>query len=237
MIPGCVWFPSRESTLKKEIDEERASLQKSISDTSALITQKDEELEKLRNEITVLRGENASAKTLQSVVKTLESDKLKLEEKVKNLEQKLKAKSEQPLTVTSPSGDISANLLQDESAEDKQQEIDFLNSVIVDLQRRNEELNLKIQRMCEAALNGNEEETINYDSEEEGLSKKTPRLFCDICGCFDLHDTEDCPTQAQMLEEPPHSTYHGSRREERPYCDTCEMFGHWTADCNDDETF
>ncbi|XP_032054768.1 CAP-Gly domain-containing linker protein 1 isoform X10 [Aythya fuligula] len=226
----------RESTLKKEIDEERASLQKSISDTSALITQKDEELEKLRNEITVLRGENASAKTLQSVVKSLESDKLKLEEKVKNLEQKLKENNE-PLTVTSPSGDIAANLLQDETLEEKQHEIDFLNSVIVDLQRRNEELNLKIQRMCEAALNGNEEETNNYDSEEESLSKKKPRLFCDICGCFDLHDTEDCPTQAQMLEEPPHSAYHGSRREERPYCDTCEMFGHWTADCNDDETF
>ncbi|XP_009319467.1 PREDICTED: CAP-Gly domain-containing linker protein 1 isoform X2 [Pygoscelis adeliae] len=225
----------RESTLKKEIDEERASLQKSISVTSALITQKDEELEKLRNEIVVLRGENASAKTLQSVVKSLESDKLKLEEKVKNLEQKLKENNEQPLTVTSSSGDIAANLLQDEIAKEKQ--IDFLNSVIVDLQRRNEELNLKIQRMCEAALNGNEEEINNYDSEEESLSKKKPRLFCDICGCFDLHDTEDCPTQAQMLEEPPHSAYHGSRREERPYCDTCEMFGHWTADCNDDETF
>ncbi|XP_029879698.1 CAP-Gly domain-containing linker protein 1 isoform X11 [Aquila chrysaetos chrysaetos] len=227
----------RESTLKKEIDEERASLQKSISATSALITQKDEELEKLRNEITVLRGENASAKTLQSVVKSLESDKLKLEEKVKNLEQKLKENNEQPLTVTSSSDDIAANLLQDEIAKEKQHEIDFLNSVIVDLQRRNEELNLKIQRMCEAALNGNEEEINNYDSEEESLSKKKPRLFCDICGCFDLHDTEDCPTQAQMLEEPPHSAYHGSRREERPYCDTCEMFGHWTADCNDDETF
>ncbi|XP_040465573.1 CAP-Gly domain-containing linker protein 1 isoform X7 [Falco naumanni] len=227
----------RESTLKKEIDEERASLQKSISVTSALITQKDEELEKLRNEITVLRGENASAKTLQSVVKSLESDKLELEEKVKNLEQKLKENNEQPLTVTSSSGDIAANLLQDEIAKEKQHEIDFLNSVIVDLQRRNEELNLKIQRMCEAALNGNEEEINNYDSEEESLSKKKPRLFCDICGCFDLHDTEDCPTQAQMLEEPPHSAYHGSRREERPYCDTCEMFGHWTSDCNDDETF
>nr|XP_009507220.1 PREDICTED: CAP-Gly domain-containing linker protein 1 isoform X1 [Phalacrocorax carbo] len=227
----------RESTFKKEIDEERASLQKSISVTSALITQKDEELEKLRNEITVLRGENASAKTLQSVVKSLESDKLKLEEKVKNLEQKLKENNEQPLTVTGSSGDIAANLLQDEIAKEKQHEIDFLNSVIVDLQRRNEELNLKIQRMCEAALNGNEEEINNYDSEEESLSKKKPRLFCDICGCFDLHDTEDCPTQAQMLEEPPHSAYHGSRREERPYCDTCEMFGHWTADCNDDETF
>lgn len=52
----------------------------------------------------VLRGENASAKTLQSVVKSLESDKLKLEEKVKNLEQKLKENNEQPLTVTSSSG-------------------------------------------------------------------------------------------------------------------------------------
>ncbi|XP_032931798.1 CAP-Gly domain-containing linker protein 1 isoform X9 [Catharus ustulatus] len=226
----------RESTLKKEIDEERASLQKSINVTSALITQKDEELEKLRHEITVLRGENASAKTLQSVVKSLESDKLKLEEKVKNLEQKLKENNEQPLTVTSPSGDA-ATLLQEEIAREKQGEIDFLNSVIVDLQRRNEELNLKIQRMCEAALNGNEEEINNYDSEEESLSKKKPRLFCDICGCFDLHDTEDCPTQAQALEEPPHSAHHGSRREERPYCDTCEVFGHWTADCNDDETF
>ncbi|XP_036249019.1 CAP-Gly domain-containing linker protein 1 [Molothrus ater] len=226
----------RESTLKKEIDEERASLQKSINVTSALITQKDEELEKLRHEITVLRGENASAKTLQSVVKSLESDKMKLEEKVKNLEQKLKESNEQPLTVMSPSGDA-ATLLQEEIAREKQGEIDFLNSVIVDLQRRNEELNLKIQRMCEAALNGNEEEINNYDSEEESLSKKKPRLFCDICGCFDLHDTEDCPTQAQALEEPPHSAHHGSRREERPYCDTCEVFGHWTADCNDDETF
>lgn len=55
-------------------------------------------------QITVLRGENASAKTLQSVVKSLESDKLKLEEKVKNLEQKLKENNEQPLTVMSPSG-------------------------------------------------------------------------------------------------------------------------------------
>ncbi|XP_054145099.1 CAP-Gly domain-containing linker protein 1 isoform X1 [Melozone crissalis] len=225
----------RESTLKKEIDEERASLQKSINVTSALITQKDEELEKLRHEITVLRGENASAKTLQSVVKSLESDKLKLEEKVKNLEQKLKESNEQPLTAMSPSGKARAAPGSEEIAREKQ--IDFLNSVIVDLQRRNEELNLKIQRMCEAALNGNEEEINNYDSEEESLSKKKPRLFCDICGCFDLHDTEDCPTQAQALEEPPHSAHHGSRREERPYCDTCEVFGHWTADCNDDETF
>lgn len=51
MISDSIWFSFRESTLKKEIDEERASLQQSISVTSALITQKDEELEKLRNEV------------------------------------------------------------------------------------------------------------------------------------------------------------------------------------------
>uniref|UniRef100_A0A674GU68 CAP-Gly domain containing linker protein 1 n=1 Tax=Taeniopygia guttata TaxID=59729 RepID=A0A674GU68_TAEGU len=118
----------RESTLKKEIDEERASLQKSINVTSALITQKDEELEKLRHEITVLRGENASAKTLQSVVKSLESDKLKLEEKVKNLEQKLKENNEQPLTVMSPSG-VAA--MEEEGAQLTQEDVIWSRTVTV----------------------------------------------------------------------------------------------------------
>lgn len=88
-----LWF-FRESKLIKDADEEKASLQKSISVTSALLTEKDAELEKLRNEVeylprwtfslplsvqtpslsytavfqvTVLRGENASAKSLHSV--------------------------------------------------------------------------------------------------------------------------------------------------------------------------
>uniref|UniRef100_A0A6I8NX23 CAP-Gly domain containing linker protein 1 n=1 Tax=Ornithorhynchus anatinus TaxID=9258 RepID=A0A6I8NX23_ORNAN len=227
----------RESVLKKDTDEERASLQKSISITSALLTEKDAELEKLRNEVTVLRGENASAKSLHSVVQSLEFDKVKLEQKVKNLEEKLKENKKQLPNVTSFSGDIAATQQEDEEKAQESQ-IDFLNSVIVDLQRKNQDLKMKVEMMSEAALNGNENETINYDSDEqEKQSKKPPRLFCDICDCFDLHDTEDCPTQAQVSEEPPHSTHHGSRSEERPYCEICEMFGHWATNCNDDETF
>ncbi|XP_015273180.1 PREDICTED: CAP-Gly domain-containing linker protein 1 isoform X3 [Gekko japonicus] len=222
----------RESELKKEIDEERTSLQKSLSITSALITERDEELEKLRNEVTVLRGENATARSLHSVVQSLESDKLKLELKVKNLEQKLRESQNLP---PGSSDDIAGGTIQDENAQESQ--IDFLNSVIIDLQRKNEELKLKVEMMSEAALNGNEEDVINYDSDEENPTKKKPRLFCDICDCFDLHDTEDCPTQAQAMDEPPHSTHHGNRKEERPYCDICEVFGHWTTDCNDDETY
>ena len=26
-------------------------------------------------------------------------------------------------------------------------------------------------------------------------NRVAPRLFCDICDEFDIHDTEDCPTQ------------------------------------------
>uniref|UniRef100_A0A8D0BQ37 CAP-Gly domain containing linker protein 1 n=1 Tax=Salvator merianae TaxID=96440 RepID=A0A8D0BQ37_SALMN len=222
----------RESDLKREIDEERASLQKSISVTSALITERDEELEKLRNEVTVLRGENATARNLHSVVQSLESDKLKLELKVKNLEQKLREKPP-----PSSSGKICSGPLAASSLRHLLSTIDFLNSVIVDLQRKNEELKLKVEMMSEAALNSGEEGVVNYDSEEDNQVKKKPRLFCDICDCFDLHDTEDCPTQAQASDEPPHSTHHGSRKEERPYCEICEVFGHWATNCNDDETF
>lgn len=229
-----LWF-FRESEFRKDADEEKASLQKSISLTSALLTEKDAELEKLRNEVTVLRGENATAKSLHSVVQTLESDKVKLELKVKNLELQLKENKRQ---LSSSSGNTDAQAEEDERAQESQQMIDFLNSVIVDLQRKNQDLKMKVEMMSEAALNGNGEDLNSYDSDDqEKQSKKKPRLFCDICDCFDLHDTEDCPTQAQMSEDPPHSTHHGSRSEERPYCEICEMFGHWATNCNDDETF
>lgn len=48
-----------------------------------------------------------------------------------------------------------------------------------------------------------------------------PRLYCDICDCFDAHDTEDCPKQASS-DSPPPSQHHGERGSTRPYCDTCE---------------
>lgn len=56
----------RESKLIKDADEEKASLQKSISITSALLTEKDAELEKLRNEVEYhLRGRSRCLLLLQ----------------------------------------------------------------------------------------------------------------------------------------------------------------------------
>uniref|UniRef100_A0A7N9AN25 CAP-GLY domain containing linker protein 1a n=1 Tax=Mastacembelus armatus TaxID=205130 RepID=A0A7N9AN25_9TELE len=205
-----------ESTLKEQLDHEKAALQQSIHKNSALISEKNQQVENLRSELSVLHGESASLKTLQGTVEALERDKASLQERVQKLEK--------DLTLAYSSTDFTVSPLQ----------IEFLNSVIVDLQKKNEELKDKLEKMAAAALNGNNPD----DHEKEPVKKKPPpRLFCDICDCFDLHDTEDCPTQMQMSDSPPHTTYHGNKGEERPYCDICEVFGHWTESCNDDQTF
>ncbi|CAJ1070070.1 CAP-Gly domain-containing linker protein 1 isoform X2 [Xyrichtys novacula] len=207
--------------------------------TGALISDKDRELEILRNEIAVLRGENAMAKTLQSAVETLEKDKAQLQGRVQSLEQRLMGTqgSEGGDREAPPTGDSAALEQLKEEKEFAEGQINFLNSVIVDLQRKNEELKIKLKKLALSEFNGND----GTDEFIEGMSKRekkaTPRLFCDICDCFDLHDTEDCPTQAQSPDSVPHTTYHGKPSDERPYCDICEAFGHSTESCNDDQTF
>ncbi|MED6293536.1 hypothetical protein CHARACLAT_011589, partial [Characodon lateralis] len=224
----------REAALNQDMRGD-VDLQKSMG---ALISDKDRELETLRNEITVLRGENAIAKTLQSAVETLEKDKVQLQSRVHSLEQRLlgtQASNGEDKEAL-PSSDVVLQQLREEK-EFAEGQINFLNSVIVDLQRKNEELKIKLKKLALAEFNGNDG-TDGFDEAALKREKKaTPRLFCDICDCFDLHDTEDCPTQAQSPDSIPHTTYHGNPADERPYCDICEAFGHATESCNDDQTF
>ncbi|XP_057177253.1 CAP-Gly domain-containing linker protein 1 isoform X2 [Triplophysa rosa] len=201
--------------------------------SNALMSDKDKELQTLRNEIAMLRGENAMARTLQSAVKSLERDKAHLQSRVNSLEQKLEGRPGGNGEVIT-SGDAAMEQLRGEK-EFAEGQINFLNSVIVDLQRKNEELNVKLKKMALTEFNGNDENDGLGDVKKK--KKAPPRVFCDICDCFDLHDTEDCPTQTQSPDSPPHTTYHGCRGGERPYCDTCEAFGHWKDSCNDDQTF
>ncbi|XP_062290576.1 CAP-Gly domain-containing linker protein 1 [Scomber scombrus] len=217
------------------VSNQESDFQKS---TGALISDKDRELETLRNEIAVLRGENAMAKTLQTAVETLERDKAQLQSRVHSLEQRLMGTEtlEGGDREAPRSGDVALEQLREEK-EFAEGQINFLNSVIVDLQRKNEELKIKLKKLALAEFNGNDG-TDDFDKSASKREKKaTPRLFCDICDCFDLHDTEDCPTQAQSPDSVPHTTYHGNPADERPYCDICEAFGHATESCNDDQTF
>ncbi|XP_042621477.1 LOW QUALITY PROTEIN: CAP-Gly domain-containing linker protein 1-like [Cyprinus carpio] len=200
--------------------------------SNAMMSDKDKELETLRNEIAVLRVEMPWPRR-QSAVKSLERDKAQLQSRVNSLEQKLEGRqtgNREEVT----SGDAAIDQLREEK-EFAEGQINFLNSVIVDLQRKNEELKVKLKKMALTEFNGNDE--LDGLGEVNKKKKAPPRVFCDICDCFDLHDTEDCPTQMQSPDSPPHTTYHGSRSGERPYCDICEAFGHWTDSCNDDQTF
>ncbi|XP_038827251.1 CAP-Gly domain-containing linker protein 1 [Salvelinus namaycush] len=217
-------------------DRETLSNQETGEERNFQKTDKDKELETLRNEIVVLQGENAIAKTLQSAVEALERDKAQLQGCVTSLEQRLMGQqaSEGGDSGMPSSGDAVLDQLREEK-EFAEGQINFLNSVIVDLQRKNEELKVKLKKMVLAEFNG------GTDGLEECGSKKDkkapPRLFCDICDCFDLHDTEDCPTQAQSPDSVPHSSFKGKPADQRPYCDICEAFGHSTESCQDDQTF
>lgn len=61
--------------------------------------------------------------------------------------------------------------------------------------------------------------------------KPAPRMFCDICDEFDLHETEDCPLQASDDREytptanlPIDPAKRKDRKlpEPRKYCECCE---------------
>ncbi|XP_046739296.1 CAP-Gly domain-containing linker protein 2 isoform X2 [Diprion similis] len=116
-----------------------------------------------------------------------------------------------------------------------QGQIDFLNSVIVDMKKKNDALTCKVE-VLEMGIPPSEADDYNLISVNSRTAP--PRMFCDICDQFDLHDTEDCPRQAQDSPEPETSQRTPKKQPgERPYCDICEVFGHDTAHCDDEETF
>ncbi|XP_028314202.1 CAP-Gly domain-containing linker protein 1 isoform X3 [Gouania willdenowi] len=222
-----------ESTLKDHLDKEKVSFQQSTLNHSALISEKDKQVEKLKSELSALRGEKASVKELQDKIQALEREKAELQDRIQR-----PGKDATVSPVNNVTGDAALEQRREDKEMESQAAIEFLNSVIVDLQRKNEDLKDKLEKMAAASLNGNSpSELDNYDRKQNGKKKLPPRLFCDICDCFDLHDTEDCPTQEQEADSPPHTAYHGIKGEQRPYCEVCEMFGHWSDTCNDDQTF
>ncbi|XP_065200796.1 CAP-Gly domain-containing linker protein 1-like isoform X3 [Planococcus citri] len=109
-------------------------------------------------------------------------------------------------------------------------QVQFLNSVIVDMQRKNENLLERIQYLE------------NKDPFEALECRKpkfiAPRQFCDICDVFDLHETEDCPKQSNSSPPPTkRDTTSKVKPPPRPYCENCEIFGHDTLQCNNEENY
>lgn len=97
-------------------------------------------------------------------------------------------------------------------------QIDFLNSVIVEMQKKNETLLCKLE-VLETEISP--AEAIDLNSLEKKVYAQ--RMFCDICDRFDLHETEDCHMQTQDFEqEKSIKSQTPSKSTERPYCENCE---------------
>ncbi|XP_056001913.1 CAP-Gly domain-containing linker protein 1-like isoform X25 [Ostrea edulis] len=214
--------------ISQELDElqnTNTSLQSQLDNTSQVLQQKTDDLEKQKKQISNLQNENSSLEVYRSKVQKMDAEKSEFLEKISKLENLLKEAKTNASNMTS--NDTTGNPAISKLTEEKDSalgQVEFLNSVIVDLQKKNSELKTRLEIMESGVVTNGD-----GDSSMEPEAPKTrapPRLFCDICDLFDQHDTDDCPLQAMDYDEdtPSPTQYHGDRKASRPYCDICEEF-------------
>ncbi|KAF5269688.1 hypothetical protein FQA39_LY08611 [Lamprigera yunnana] len=120
-------------------------------------------------------------------------------------------------------------------------QINFLNSIIIDMQRKNQEQKARIQLLESGFSPAAAEELKLYATPGSSERQKPPRVYCDICEMFDDHETEDCPLQDADAESLHLSVSYSKNKRStavtRSYCEICEIFGHCTEDCKEDQTF
>ncbi|KAG1711212.1 CAP-Gly domain-containing linker protein 1 [Nymphon striatum] len=214
----------RENKALFEYKSENNSLQQMLDSSQMQMGQQKRNLEGMQSQLNTIQSEKMCVMTNE--VKTLKEDKHKLLNELKDLHSLL-SQYKNNSNETTPE----ITTLQ-ELKESSEAQIEFLNSVIVDMQKKNDDLTSKVEIL---------ETGVTLDSSDINLNGirtavVAPRLFCDICDVFDLHDTDDCPKQA-MSDSPPPTKHHGERNQQRPYCEVCEVFGHDTKECDDAETF
>lgn len=168
----------------------------------------------------------------------MENEKSEFLEKISRLENSLKEAKTNASNIASNEAGNQATSKVTEERDAALGQVEFLNSVIVDLQKKNNEFKTRLEIMESGVVtNGDGDSSMESEAPK---SRAPPRLFCDICDVFDQHDTDDCPLQAMDYEDgdaPSPTHYHGDRKASRPYCDICEVFGHWTDECDDEQTF
>ncbi|XP_053987410.1 restin homolog isoform X2 [Hylaeus volcanicus] len=242
-----------------DINKENGNLMDTKESLEKLLRDREEKIEILLN--TIKNKENEADKNMQNLLEKLNrisTESAQLKEAQSNLERENKqitakwteATNQLKLTrenmknnYDAAGGDMKQHIVEkdidvlklQEEYETAKSQIDFLNSVIVDMQRKNETLMCKVE-VLEMGVPANEADDYTQSTLDKRMA--APRMFCDICDQFDLHETEDCPRQAQDFLEPENVAKSPKKVSvERPYCENCEMFGHDTRDCDDAETF
>ncbi|XP_055713416.1 restin homolog isoform X4 [Phlebotomus papatasi] len=206
-------------------DKNMAELSQKLAEVTQKVSQRDEKINLLERQEGILKEKIT---TLQKHLDSLQSQVEDRELQLKVTRSQLEAAKSNPVA---PAAEIV-----DDS--DAGAQINFLNSIIADMQRKNTELVARVQIL----------EAGPADSGYNGLNlempirrKPAPRLYCDICDIFDAHDTEDCPVQASDSPVPDVAIRKpGEQRvvpPPRKYCESCEVFGHEMGECDNDESF
>ena len=238
----------RNAEVLTEFENECQRLESTISEKNRIIESKESVMDQMHNE---------SEAKVEVMKKRLEAEKSILLKKIEDLEtvmanasnassprsSGITTKTSIAITNRNASTSLTSSTstsLMTQSVDDREQyeqQIEFLNSVIVDMQKKNDELKSKLQIMQEFGDVSGFEEGAERILKMNG-HRRPPRLFCDICDVFDLHETEDCPQQCNLVTESNgHSKHNGSRSVEREYCASCEVFGHSTKDCDDRQSY
>lgn len=252
------------SNLDLEMRLESGDLQQKLSETEELLAARDRELtdaleqvKTLSEELVVNQGKRdmeeleEEKKLLEERVKELT---VQLEKKEQEIDQqkKLNSKLRTGDKSNGKNQDVGGVMVQLEEAQQlvqdlqlreqsmqetvhtQESQIEFLNSVIADMQHKLETAESLAASL--AGVGGTQEVQSYEDEDPENLPP--PRMFCDICEVFDQHDTDECPLQVSTAASdspPPSSAPSKTQRapggSNRPYCTNCEIFGHATEDC------
>ncbi|XP_052801595.1 CAP-Gly domain-containing linker protein 1-like isoform X4 [Mya arenaria] len=208
----------------ESLKSQHTSLQADIDSSTTLIQQKDLHIQQQLKQITEMEKGNSMLTTYKTSNEMLEKEIAGLKDQVNQLQTKL-SESHNNANIVNNVGAVTSegtNALVEKLREENgnaQGQVEFLNSVIVDLQQKNEELKVRLEVMENGVTNGQDSSM----AAQTPTKRAAPRMFCDICDVFDQHETEDCPQQ-EMSDSPPPSKHHGDRHQIRPYCDICEEF-------------
>ncbi|XP_049547705.1 restin homolog isoform X2 [Anopheles darlingi] len=231
-----------ENSKRQEIQELEQRLSVMVEHTEAQLTAavstataQQRSAEKRQQELECTRKDLELRETeLQLANRRLEKDNERLRADLLVKERELAKLDKAAANNVQPTATSLVGLTEDDSGA----QIDFLNSIIVDMQRKNEKLKLRVQAL---ESTGTESHNMSFEIQKR---KPAPRVFCDICDEFDQHETEDCPKQCS--DSPPESLKHpgggGDAKERklpapRKYCESCEVFDHEIGECPDDETY
>ncbi|VEN55978.1 unnamed protein product [Callosobruchus maculatus] len=228
------------SQVNKELEKQRADIEmklKSSMESESQLKQiiasstADRTIEKLRQEL-----KDANQKLAENGKQMKEEiDFMKLEVQ-KNQEQCLNGTSQGDINgEPNAQGQIEDMKPYNQLFEEKifaESQVKFLNSIIVDMQEKNEKQKARIEILEKGYSSSAADELVALGFKTD-FKKPAPRMYCDICEEFDLHETEDCPTQTDWV-----MIRNSDKPKEipapRPYCDNCEVFGHCTEECNEE---